>query len=171
MLCGCRLSSSKPRATERNADPISSRQLMPLHSGLGKECEQPCCLKNASWNVKNSTLYGCCNHTYAKHLCVYIYIYLCVCMFVCVYVCVCMYVCMHAYVCMYVCMHVCMYACMHVCMYACMYVCMYVHPFKYLQCIYIYILSLLVIYYLLLLISIIMINYYYYYYCLYYHDF
>ena len=169
MLCGCRLSSSKPRATERNADPISSRQLMPLHSGLGKECEQPCCLKNASWNVKNSTLYGCCNHTYAKHLCVYIYISVCVCLYVCMCVYVCMYACMHMYVCMYVCMYACMHVCMYACMYVCMHVCMYVHPFKYLQCI--YILSLLVIYYLLLLISIIMINYYYYYYCLYYHDF
>jgi hypothetical protein len=75
-------------------------------------------------------------------MCIYIYISVCVCLYVCMCVYVCMHACMQAYVCMYVCMyacmHVCMYACMHVCMYACMYVCMYVHPFKYLQCIYIY---------------------------------
>jgi hypothetical protein len=89
-------------------------------------------------------------NTQGSHVCMCMYVYVCMysssfvgslrkrknfmCMYV--YVCICMHVCM--YVCMYVCMDryergrilcVCVYMYVYVCMHACMYacVCMYVH--------------------------------------------
>ena len=55
------------------------------------------------------------------HVCMYMYVYVCICMYMYVYVCICMY--MYVYVC--ICMY--MYVCVYVCMYVCMYVCVNGH--------------------------------------------
>ena len=47
-------------------------------------------------------------------------------MYVCMHICMYMYVCICMYVCMYVCMHICMYVFICVCRYVCRYVFRYV---------------------------------------------